>query len=259
MVTAGRFENGCRYVEIGSGDRNVLILPGYEDAILNTAGHPLLAKMMLRGFDTDNCTLRYVGRQPGVPDGYTTRDMAEDYATIIRPETHIIGISLGGMIAQHLADISDDVNTMTLCNSGPDDSDQAGEHLATNLEKARNGDWHGFRRGVMWDVDSWLEKQLAYLGVTVEQVMNDDYADDVINAGQAALDHDSWELLPDIEVPSFLITGRDDRSFPPSLLEEAVDMLPDAELAIVDADHEYFYNSTADFSSRWNRFVSNVS
>lgn len=164
MTASGTFGNGSEYVELGRGGRNVLILPGYEGEILNSAGHPLMVRSLLQGFDTEGCTVRYVNRISGIPDGYTTRDMATDYAEILRPETLIIGISLGGMVAQHLADISDDVKTLTVCNSGPDDSDAAERHLAENLERARAGDWNGFSRGLTWDVDGWVQKQLFSAG-----------------------------------------------------------------------------------------------
>ena len=46
-------------------------------------------------------------RRPGMPQGYSLRDMAADAATTIRQEfvgpVDVIGVSTGGSIAQHLA------------------------------------------------------------------------------------------------------------------------------------------------------------
>lgn len=258
MVESGRLANGSPFVQFGSGEKNVCILPGYEGELLNTPAHPLLARLMLRGFAAENCTVRYVGRKPNTPEKYTTRDMANDYASVVRPDTHIIGISLGGMVAQHLAALSNDIKTMTLCNSGPDDSERAEANLSMSLERASAGDWRGFHTGITWDVDSWLQKQLSYVGISIERMLNQNYRSEVIHGGQAAVDHSCWDRLEDIDIPTFLVTGTADESYPPAILKEAAAKLDRARLEIVESDHEYFYSDTADFYRRWRNFLESA-
>ena len=52
-------------------------------------------------------TIYQVRRRPGLPEGYTIKDMADDYAVMIRDELEgpvdIMGLSTGGTIAQQFA------------------------------------------------------------------------------------------------------------------------------------------------------------
>ncbi|MCW4022177.1 MAG: alpha/beta hydrolase, partial [Candidatus Bathyarchaeota archaeon] len=52
-------------------------------------------------------TVYSVGRKPNLSGGYTTRDMASDYAEMVRneldPPVDILGLSTGGTIAQYFA------------------------------------------------------------------------------------------------------------------------------------------------------------
>jgi pimeloyl-ACP methyl ester carboxylesterase len=56
----------------------------------------------------DDYTIYFVTRKSGLPEGYTTKEMAGDYAELIREEFGghvdlVMGVSYGGLIAQHFA------------------------------------------------------------------------------------------------------------------------------------------------------------
>lgn len=257
MLESGKFDNDYSCIEIGSGDKNVLIIPGYEDAILNTSSHSILARFMLRGFNTKECTARYVGRKQGLEEDYSTRDMARDYAEIIRPDTHVVGISLGGMIGLHLAYISDNVKTLTLCNSGPDDSREASRHLEANLSELDSGNWEEFFKGVMWDVDGFLKKKASYMACRLEKFKNPFYENDVRVSGRAALNHESWDLLERLELPVLLVTGEEDNAFTPEIIQKTHNKIERSRMEVVEHNHEYFYAETQDFYQKWEDFVSN--
>jgi hypothetical protein len=68
-----------------------------------------MVKNLYGGFEpfTAEYSIYLVSRKKGQPKGYSTRDMSNDYAEIIRHDFGghvdvIIGISSGGLIAQHL-------------------------------------------------------------------------------------------------------------------------------------------------------------
>jgi len=64
---------------------------------------------MVMGYGSlkDDYTVYVVLRKPGLPHGYTLKDMADDYAAMIREEfggpIDVIGVSTGGSIVQHFA------------------------------------------------------------------------------------------------------------------------------------------------------------
>jgi pimeloyl-ACP methyl ester carboxylesterase len=106
MVEKGVFSNGIPYFRFGEGTRTLLVFSGGP-------GNTLPSGFLLRVFGQLNHIAKsYVvymlGRKPELPEGYTTRDMAEDYAALIRNEfgggpADVMGMSYGGLIAQHLA------------------------------------------------------------------------------------------------------------------------------------------------------------
>ncbi len=59
--------------------------------------------LMMYKFLENDYTLYGVLRKPGMPQGYTLKDMADDYAVMIREEfggpVDVLGISTGGSIA----------------------------------------------------------------------------------------------------------------------------------------------------------------
>jgi 3-oxoadipate enol-lactonase len=91
------------YQETGSGDALLLIngltgtCLGWEPLVPSLAGH-------FRVITSDN---RGVGRSEAPPGPYTTRQMADDAAALLAHlgvvRAHVVGSSMGGMIAQELA------------------------------------------------------------------------------------------------------------------------------------------------------------
>ncbi len=106
-VTTGYFKNGLPYTRIGSGPRNLVIFEGLNFNHKPLSG--LMLRMMSSSFKrfAEDFTVYYVSRKPGLPTGYSMRDMSEGYATMIRNElggpVNVMGISTGGPIAQHFA------------------------------------------------------------------------------------------------------------------------------------------------------------
>ena len=81
---------------------------------------------------TNDYRIYIVTRRPGLPPGYSLRDMADDYATMINDElggaVDVIGVSTGGGIAQYLAiDHPDLVGHLVLVMTGFRLSEEARE------------------------------------------------------------------------------------------------------------------------------------
>lgn len=105
--TAGYFRSGLPYNRLGRGPRTLVVFQGllFENKPLTG----LSARLMLSTYNflLKDYTTYVVTRKPGLPDGYSMQDMADDYAAMIRKEfgepVDVIGTSTGGSIAQHFA------------------------------------------------------------------------------------------------------------------------------------------------------------
>ena len=91
-------------VVFGKGAKTLVLIPGLSFQRVKGAALPLA--YMYRAFAKDY-TVYVMDKKDTVPDGYTIRDMAEDTAFMMEhlrlPAADVVGVSQGGMIAQHLA------------------------------------------------------------------------------------------------------------------------------------------------------------
>ena len=98
---AGYFRSGLPYNRFGDGARTLVIFQGlvFENKPLAGLLLPLFSGIYTFLFLDKDYTTYIVNRKPGLPDGYTLKDMSDDYATMIRDEfggpVDVIGVSTG--------------------------------------------------------------------------------------------------------------------------------------------------------------------
>jgi len=107
QLTHGTFRNGILYLRFGAGTKTLLFLAGGPGNLVPTG---FGASGFIRGMQAfcADYTIYLVTRKSGLPEGYTTKDMSDDYAELIREEFDghvdlVMGVSYGGLIAQHFA------------------------------------------------------------------------------------------------------------------------------------------------------------
>lgn len=84
MVEKGVFGNGIPYVRFGKGEN---ILLGFSGGPGNTLPSGFMIRVLGHFKHLAKHYVIYVlARKSGLPKGYSTRDMAEDYATVIKDE-----------------------------------------------------------------------------------------------------------------------------------------------------------------------------
>ena len=122
-VITGYSSNGLPYACFGNGPSNLVVFDGLD--FQHKPPSTIMLRMStsyLRGLE-DTYKTYIVSRRPGLPPGYSLRDMSNDYATMMKNElggrVDIIGVSTGGAIAQHLAiDHPDLVGRLVLIMTG---------------------------------------------------------------------------------------------------------------------------------------------
>ena len=107
-------KNGCLqtdgfemdYIRFGTGAKTLILLPGLGDGLQTVRGLALPMALLYRVFMKEY-TVYSFSRRRDLPDGHTTRDMARDQKQAMDalgiPAADVVGVSMGGMIAQHLA------------------------------------------------------------------------------------------------------------------------------------------------------------
>jgi pimeloyl-ACP methyl ester carboxylesterase len=105
-TTKGYSRNGIPYICFGNRPRKLLIFSGGPG---NEIPSGLMLQMMVSNYKcfANHYSVYILTRKLNQPYGYSTRDMSDDYATMVREElggpVDILGTSLGGLIAQHFA------------------------------------------------------------------------------------------------------------------------------------------------------------
>jgi pimeloyl-ACP methyl ester carboxylesterase len=225
----GTFHDRLPYVRIGAGPVPLVVLPGL--ALTDEAPRGLAVAAYARGFRrlTAEHTVYIVARPQGLPAGSSTADIAAEYAATLRRELgpfRLMGLSTGGLIAQHLAVGHADLVERLV---------PAGRAICERwLELAAAGRWrtlHGDLAAIA--VDGGVAQSLAraLIGMTGRAPTARQVADFTTTV-RADLDHDTRDVLGGVQIPTLVIGGARDPFFPAATLEETAAALPHGRLLV---------------------------
>jgi pimeloyl-ACP methyl ester carboxylesterase len=238
----GTFLGEFPYVRIGSGPENLVILPGIT--LENEPPGRVTAWTYRFGFGrfAESYTTYVINRRRSMPSGYTTQDMAADYAAVLEQElgpSHLMGFSTGGDVAQYVAiDHPATVRSLILVVSACRLSEEGRETCERWLTLAREGSWQELRADMASvNVTSEANKRLArafmkVFGGLVFRVPSD--PSDFLTTLEADLAHDTAGRLGEISAPALIIGGTEDPFFSEGLLRETGEKIPDATLRLYE-------------------------
>ncbi len=182
-----------------------------------------------------------IGRRRGMPDHFSTQDMAADYARAIEEAigpAHVRGESLGGLIAQHLAvDRPELVSSLTLVATAHRLGDAGTRMCESWLSWAGDREWGPLFRDMtkcLYDGPGTglSEGALEVLGSFVGMHTPKDPADFLVSV-RACLEHDTLDRLGAITAPTLVIAGDVDPLFPIERLRATADAIPDSRLTVI--------------------------
>jgi 3-oxoadipate enol-lactonase len=181
--------------------------------------------------------LRGHGRSDVPPPPYTLEGFAEDVhglldALGIAP-AHVVGLSLGGMVAQLLAlDHPKAVRSLVLADTNSTLSPEARPAMVERGEAAKRG-------GMAAVVDSTLARWFTpgFLGAEVvarcrERLLTDD-VQAWAASWRAISELDTEPRLKEVRVPTLVITGEADAAAPVARAQAMAGLIPGARLEIV--------------------------
>jgi 3-oxoadipate enol-lactonase len=246
VVQVGEIE--LDYERSGTGPPLLLIM-GLSGTALSW-GEPFLAQLR-QDFDVIAYDHRGIGASSHLDGPITIREMAADAAGLLEALeldcAHVLGISMGGMIAQELALAHPErVRTLTLgCTycGGPGSVRAAEEVWARVIGAGRSGDRELVLR-TMWEINVSAEfaadetERRAF----VERALSRRVAVEVIEQqARAAAAHDTSSRLGEIELPTLVIHGTEDQMIPVSNGHMIAQLIPGAPLEILDGVGHMFF------------------
>jgi pimeloyl-ACP methyl ester carboxylesterase len=240
MVEKGVFSNGIPYVRFGEGEKNLLVFTGGP-------GNVLPSGFMIRVFGhfkhlSKSYVIYAMSRRSGLPEGYTTRDMAEDYATIIQDEFNgepqdVMGTSYGGLIAQHLAaDHPELVRRLVIAMSVYRFSEEGNEMDMKSAQFLSEGKTKEALRALYPILEGGRIKKafLKFFMGYIAPLMwsTPDNPSDLVVEGKSEMAHNTKNRLQEIKAPTLVIAGDQDYYCPAERLQETADGIPNAKLIL---------------------------
>lgn len=243
------------YVEAGSGPPLLLIM-GF-------GGDHQAWGYQFRVFAERHRVIAFDNRGAGQTDApdipYTTAMMADDAAGLLDvlgiEDAHVIGVSMGGMIAQELA-LRHPARVRSL-------------HLGCSLARpdaylrALVVVWRTLRRALpredllralalwLFAPATWQERP-EFVEMIVQTALANPFPQTLtgfLRQGDAILGHDTLDRLAAIRCPTMVSVGEDDLLLPPRFSRQLASRIPGATLEVVPgAGHVYFWERPEAFN-----------
>ncbi|MHA1689209.1 MAG: alpha/beta fold hydrolase [Promethearchaeota archaeon] len=248
----GTFKNGIPFVRYGNGKKILLVWwggPGNDvpkGFIFNSIRNGL------KPFEKEYM-IYLLTRKSGLPEGYTTRDMSNDYAELIREEFDghvdlIIGISYGGVILQHFItdfpSLSDHFVIAMAAHEISEEGKALDYEFAELLSKGKKSKAYpliinaiypkGFKRAL-------FKLFMRIYAIFIKTPKSETYSKDIMIEANAEMTHDSKDALKRIKVPVLIMGGDKDFYFPLEKYKEMATLIPNSILKIYpNKGHDIF-------------------
>ena len=173
------------------------------------------------------------GRGPA-PDGITLGDLAEAVAGSVEPGSHLVGFSLGALVAQHLARYRPDlVATLTsvssVCRRTDDERAAVLSRLATaaaDFPASVAASLQRWYAGTPTDPELVRQTEATLLANDVKSYLN-------CYRVFATADAEIAPELPRITVPALAVTGENDPGSTPEMTHRLADAIPDCRAVVI--------------------------
>ena len=230
------------YYEVhGEGEPLILIIGiGYDATLWGSYQIPAFSQMF-KVIVFDN---RDAGRSSKASGPYTIADMADDVAGLMDglgiDRAHVLGISMGGMIAQEFAlRHPKRLNKLILTGTGAATARARFDPIMVwNFVKQHDEEGMTFAaQQFLWFFSTdfmrnhqAVEQTLAMLASNPNPVSPEAYA----RQAHAYVKHDALDRLVNINAPTLVVTGEQDRLTPPWIGRELADAIPGAKFQLVE-------------------------
>lgn len=262
-LESGHLVGELPFIRFGGGSRRLVIFPPINDSLRDVTNGARLLRWYYRSF-ADEYTVYLVSRKRRLPSGYTTRDMAADYARAFEQSigpAHVVGLSLGALVAQHFAaDHPEHVESLVVGVAAYSLGAEGREVVRRWTGLARQGRWRDLHAEMVVDMYTGLRRPLYEILARLvggAGVRSPAAREDFVVSAEASLNHDATDRLGAIEACTLVVGGAQDRLFPGPLQSDTAERLPNAALRLIEGvGHGAFDERKRDFDAAVMGFIS---
>ena len=181
-------------------------------------------------------------------DEWSLTDLADDIVTRVAGPLHLIGVSMGSMVAQHVAvHHPERVASMVLMAGG------ATVPRDIILARAHEVAERGVAPTVTGTLARWfsadrLQEPADPTVARISALLQAAHAPSVAQAWRAIADHELRDRLGEVSAPVTVLAAEADKATSVATMAELADLLPNAHLEIVPGPHMLHLESPAVFS-----------
>ena len=248
------------YICFGSGAKTLIMLPGLGDGLRTMKGTALPMAALYGKFAKDY-TVYAFSRRSSIPEGYTTRDMARDQKLAMDAlgiaKADVLGVSMGGMIAQWLAaDYPEAVGKLVLVVTAEKTNDIMEGALELWMRQAKAGDHTAL-------MDSNLQKiyseryyrQNKWIVPLVGKLTKPESYDRFLIQANACLTHNTEAVLSEICAQTLVIGGEKDMVLGAEPSKTIAQRIPNAQLKLYPQWGHGLYEEEKSFNTEVLAFL----
>ena len=241
------------YIRFGKGKRILVMLPGLGDSLRSLKGTQIPMAMLYRIFAKD-FTVYAFSRTEVLPEGYTTRMMARDQAEAMEQlgiaKADVFGVSMGGMIAQHLAiDFPEKVEKLVLTVTSARPNPILIESINEWASLAKADDHTAFMESNLRRIYSEkYYRQNRWMLPLLGKLTKPKSYDRLFVQADACLRHNAYDSLHKIKSPTFVIGGEKDKALGAEPSREIAERIPNAKRKMYPQWGHGLYEEAKDFN-----------
>jgi len=255
-------DDTMHYIRFGRGSKTLIMLPGLGDGLTTVKGTALPMAYMYRAYAKDY-TVYMFSRRNHLKDSSSTRDMASDLKEAMDvldiDRADLIGVSMGGMIAQHFAaDDPERIGKLVLVVTAAEPNPMLTHAVREWTAYAKRGDHPALMDSnvrCMYS-DAYYRRNKWLIPIMGRLTKPKSYDRFFIQA-QACLTHNAANRLADITAPTLVIGGGQDRVLGADASRKIAAAIPGSELKMYDEWGHALYDEARDFHQTVLSFLRN--
>ncbi len=244
----------------GKGKKNLIMLPGLGDGLTTVKGKAIPMALMYREFMKD-FTVYVLSRREPLPEDFSTKDMAGDIALFMErmgiEKASVLGVSMGGMIAQHFAaDFPEKTEKLILAVTAPKGNEIMESCISEWMEQAKNGEGAKLMESNVRNMysDEYYRKN-RWLTPVMGKITVPKDASRFLTMAKACLEHDAEAVLKNIKAPVLIIGGAEDRTVGPEGSRILAREIPGSRLLMYPGLRHAVYDEAPDFNEKVLEFL----
>lgn len=249
------------YISFGSGRRILVMIPGLGDGLRTVKGTAGAMAMLYKEF-AEKYKVFVFSRKNKLEENTSIRDMAKTQRDAMRTlgirRASVVGISQGGMIAQHLAiDYPEMVEKLVLAVTMARQNEITTRVIGRWMKMAAENDY----KGVFIDTmeKSYTEQRRhknRRLYPLLTRIAKPQSLDRYIIQANAILRHNSYDELKKIKCPTLVIGASEDKVVDVQASRDIAAQIPGSKLKIYAGLGHGVYEESKDFNRQVLEFLS---